>query len=356
MKTTIQPILTVHLNHIKDNYKELCHMAAPAKVAAVVKDDSYGLGAKQVVQTLYPTCRTFFVAYAFEGALIRPFAPEADIYILQGIGQEDIECVRTNRLIPVLSSLEDIKWWEQLNISDIRPAVQMDTGLNRLGLRAQDLALLPPAQRNHFSLFMSHLACADTPDHPMNGRQQRSFDDGRELFQHTPYSLSASGGTLLGPDFTYDIVRTGALLYGITRPQTGVPALKSAITIRATVLQTATIQPCESISYGATFTADRPMKIAVVSIGYGDGLFVSLSNKGCFWSNARRLPILGRVCMDSTMCDITDCPEITAGDTVDVLNDSYTPDEMALDAGTHGYEILSRFGKGTRFIKNNITA
>lgn len=352
MKTTVQPFFTVHLNHIQSNYQVLKTKAAPARTAAVVKDNAYGLGAEHVVKTLYPTCSTFFVAYASEGAQIRPFAPNASIYVLQGIGTNDLKTVKENRLIPVLSSLEDVAWWNNQGITDIEPALQIDTGLNRLGIRPADLHLLTPEQRRNICLFMSHLACPDTPTHPMNSHQREVFEECRTLFPHVPMSLSASGGTLLGSGYTYDLVRIGALLYGITRPKSTDLPLKSVLSIRATVLQTVSIDAGESISYGATFTATHPMKIAIVSIGYGDGLFVSLSNKGRFWVNGKSLPILGRICMDSTICDITNAPDLRPGDLIDVLNDTYTPDDMAQDAGTSAYEILSRFGKGIRFIRN----
>lgn len=353
MKTAIQPVFTVHLNHIRNNYQILSAKASPARTAAVVKDNAYGLGAEHIVRTLYPTCSAFFVAYAWEGAQIRPFAPKADIYVLQGIGADDLKTAKENRLIPVLSSLEDIAWWYNQGISDIKPALQIDTGLNRLGMRPADLHLLTAEQRRNISLFMSHLACPDTPAHPMNAHQRNLFEECRQMFPHVPLSLSASGGTLLGSEYTYDLVRIGALLYGITRPKSDDLPLKSALSIRATVLQTASVAAGESISYGATFTAVHPMKIAIVSIGYGDGLFVSLSNKGRFWVDGKSLPILGRVCMDSTICDITNAPDLRPGDLVDVLNDTYTPDDMARDAGTSAYEILSRFGKGIRFIRKD---
>ena len=351
MKTAIQPVFTVHLNHIRNNYQILSAKASPARTAAVVKDNAYGLGAEHIVRTLYPTCSAFFVAYAWEGAQIRPFAPKADIYVLQGIGADDLKTVKENCLIPVLSSLEDVAWWHNQGITDIKPALQIDTGLNRLGMRPADLHLLTSEQRRNISLFMSHLACPDTPDHPMNAYQRNIFEECRQLFPHVPLSLSASGGTLLGSEYTYDLVRIGALLYGITRPTPDDLGLKSALTVQARVLQTVPLNAGESISYGATFTAAHPMKIAIVSIGYGDGLFVSLSNKGRFWVDGKSLPILGRVCMDSTICDITKAPDLRPGDLIDVLNDTYTPDDMARDAGTSAYEILSRFGKGIRFIR-----
>lgn len=353
MKTAIQPVFTVHLNHIRNNYQILSAKASPARTAAVVKDNAYGLGAEHIVRTLYPTCSAFFAAYAWEGAQIRPFAPNADIYVLQGIGADDLKTVKENRLIPVLSSLEDVAWWYNQGISDIKPALQIDTGLNRLGDAADrftpaHIRTTPKYQPVYVSSGVSGYAGSSdecTPTEPI--RRMPSNVSARAL------SLSASGGTLLGSEYTYDLVRIGALLYGITRPKSDDLPLKSALSIQATVLQTASIDAGESISYGATFTAAHPMKIAIVSIGYGDGLFVSLSNKGRFWVDGKSLPILGRVCMDSTICDITNAPDLRPGDLVDVLNDTYTPDDMARDAGTSAYEILSRFGKGIRFIRKD---
>ena len=351
MKNTIYPTFTVHLQSIKENYHKICKKIYPTQVAAVVKDNAYGLGAKKVVQTLYPECKSFFVAYAKEGALIRPLAPEANIFILQGIGKNDLNIVKKNNLIPVLSSLEDISFWENTGIKNIKPALQMDTGLNRLGLRLSNLNKISLEQKK-YSLFISHLGCSDIPNHPMNLIQLKTFEKGKRFFDKLPASLSASGGALLGKPYLYDMARVGALLYGISQPVGKLREFKNPLRIQAVVLQTAEIQAGESISYGATYTASRPRKIAIVSIGYADGLFVSLSNKGGFYFHNNPLPFLGRVCMDSTICDISDSPSLQQGDLVDVLNEVYTADDMAIDAQTNGYEILSRFGKGVRFIRS----
>lgn len=349
---SIYPIMNIYLNRVLDNYRLLQSMLPSVQIAAVVKDNAYGLGAKEVAKALSNDCHTFFVAYASEGAVVRSVSPKSDIYILQGIAEDDLEIVKKNHLIPVLSSLESWRWWQGQAISDIKPAIQVDTGFNRLGFQEQEILRLSPNERDNASLFLSHLACADTPSHPLNRAQLKKFMKLHEFFPKTPTSLAASGGLLLGKNYWQDIMRIGALMYGIALPKDMKEKLQHTVHISATVLQTAHLKKGETVSYGASYTADSDKKIATISIGYGDGLPRALSNQiGRFFYQGQSLPILGKVCMDCTICDVTHIPDLPVGASVEILNDTYNVDDMALDAGTIGYEILSRFGKNSRFLK-----
>ena len=135
------PVLNINLKKLIENYKQLMTMSTPAIPSAVVKDDAYGIGAKIVAQTLYKKahCRHFFVAHAKEGADIRPYAPDATIYVLQGIGADTRTLFERNNLTPVISSPEMLKFWQQYKIDGIKPAIQIETGLNRLGFRKEEL-------------------------------------------------------------------------------------------------------------------------------------------------------------------------------------------------------------------------
>lgn len=218
MPILTRPILEINLNNLLDNYKQLKALSAHAEAAAVVKDDAYGLNAEIVAQKLYNDggCRNFFVAHGIEGERIRKFVPDANIFVLQGIGEDSIDSFKKCKLTPVIGSPEMFEWWKQNKIEGIKPVIQIETGLNRLGFRESDLAKLSSADKKEFGMVLSHLACADAKEHFMN---QHQLDNFRRLkakyFPKIPATLSASDGTFLGPDYQWDMVRLGAAMYGI---------------------------------------------------------------------------------------------------------------------------------------------
>ena len=179
MHILTRPILEINLNNLLDNYRMLAALAAPAVPAAVVKDDAYGLGAAVVAKLLYQKagCRTFFVAHAPEGQKFAGETPEAQIYVLQGIGEDSLACfANTPQLIPVISCPQMLEFWKQSGLGGRKPAIQIETGLNRLGFREDELAALSDDDRRLFGLVMSHLACGDEKDHFMNAHQIENFE------------------------------------------------------------------------------------------------------------------------------------------------------------------------------------
>lgn len=360
MRIFTQPVMQIDLNHLAQNYQRLKKLSAPSECGAVVKNDAYGLGAISVARRLYREgCRRFFVAHASEGAQIRPHVADAAIYVLQGIGTDSIALFKTAHLTPVLSTPGQLKFWEENALTDIRPILQVETGLNRLGLHLSDLRALTQAQKESFSYVLSHLACADEPTHFMNERQRLAFKEIKAFFPNTPATLSATDGVFLGKEYHFDMVRLGAGLYGLNpfHPASLYPqgmTLKPVLYIKAPILRIADVKAGEYIGYGATYQALKNTKTATVSIGYGDGLPRALSNKGCVRIGGLFAPIIGRVSMDNVMCDVSDMNDVREGDFAAVLDDVYTADDMAVHAGTIGYEILSNLGKGDRFCKSYI--
>ena len=329
--------LTIDLSAIRANWKSLADMAPGARAGAVVKADAYGLGAARVAPALYDAgARDFFVALASEGRAIRPLlAQDADIYVLSGhMEGEDL-----TGLIPVLNSPEQF-----FRDRALRPrgafAIQLDSGMNRLGLepgewaaiRAEALAAGP-------RLVMSHLACADEPEHPANAQQLQAFramTDGIGVRR----ALAATGGTLLGPDYHFDLVRLGIGMYG------GLPyaEAKPVVGLALPVIQTREVRPGESVGYGYAWTAQRPARIATVAAGYADGLFRALARQGelKLWAGERVCPVVGRISMDLITVDVTQLPFVP--DTLDILNERQGVDALADLAGTIGYEILTSLG------------
>lgn len=345
-----RPEFKVSLENLVDNYRVL-KQATQARPAAVIKADAYGLGAEQVAKCLAAEgCNAFFVAHAFEGAAVRAVVPYADIFVLQGIGQDSVADFKTYHLTPVIANPTMLSYWNTLGISDVRPIIQVETGLNRLGFRMTDAAALSAEQIGRFSYMLSHLACADEHTHFMNAHQRAAFETWREMLQ-LPATFSASDGVFLGTPYHYDMVRLGAALYGLNTEAGKRTTLKNVAFVRAPVLQIADVPAGSSVGYGATYTTDEPIRLAVVSIGYADGFMRSLSNRGHVRINGVLVPIIGRVSMDNIMCDVSKVPDVHEGDWADILDDVYRADDMASDAGTIGYEILTALGQGKRFCR-----
>lgn len=352
------PVFNISLKKLITNFELLKKLSAPAFAAGVVKDDAYGLGAVEITKALYNAgCRHFFVAHGSEGAIIRPVAPDAEIFALQGVGEDSLAYFQSAQLIPVICSLDMLRFWQQHKIANIHPAIQVETGLNRLGFRIEDLEQLTSQELADFSYVLSHLSCADEQAHFMNARQLDNFHYIKErFFKNTPATLSASDGVFLSDDFHFNLTRLGAALYGINTAPYRENEMSNILELKAPVLQVKHLPKGEFVGYSATFRAPENMKIAIVSIGYGDGLPRSLSNRGkvIFYENGKThfCPILGRVSMDNIICDVSMLKTVKTGDFGYLINDDYTIDDIARDAGTIAYELISNIGKNPRFIKN----
>lgn len=352
------PVLNINLKKLLQNYALLKNLSAPAHASAVVKDDAYGLGATEVTKALYKEgCRHFFVAHASEGAKIRKSAPKAEIFVLQGVGEDSLKDTLNANLIPVICSPDMLTYWQKKGVKDIKPAIQIETGLNRLGFREEDLEKLSQKELNSFSYVLSHLSCADEAAHFMNAHQLENFKRLKQrFFPHTPATLSASDGVFLGDDFHFDMTRLGAAMYGINTAPYRQNEMQNIIELKAPVLQVKHLPKGEFVGYSATFRAPKDMRIAIISIGYGDGLPRSLSNHGnvVFYEQNKPhfCPMLGRVSMDNIICDVSSLSHIKTGDWGYLINDDYTLDDVARDAGTIAYELISNLGKNPRFIKN----
>jgi alanine racemase len=350
-------ILTIDLAAIAENYKLLAAKVAPAECAGVVKADAYGLGVAQVAAALWQAgCRTFFVAASAEGVALRGLLPEATIYVLNGLHGVDPKDFAAAQLRPVLVSRREIDIW--LGSSDgrgnARFGLHFDTGMARLGMPPDEFEALVGHRetigRLHPSLVMSHFACADTPDHPLNREQIQRFRDasGRlQLSNDATRSLAASSGIFLGADSAFDLVRPGAALYGIAPLQNQPNPMRQVVRLQGRILQVRRVDAGSTVGYGATHRFARQSRLATIGVGYADGFMRSLSNRGGAYIGDRRAPIVGRVSMDLVTIDITDVPESDAevGTWVDLIGPHNPVDTVAAGAGTIGYEILTNLGR-----------
>lgn len=359
MRDRAGAILTIDLGAVAANWRLLAGMVAPrARVAAVVKAEGYGLGAAPVARALKLSgCRRFFVATLEEGIELRSVLPDAEIGVFDGPISLIPDEFAEYRLMPVLNSREQVDSWAALarRRGARAPAVlQIDTGMSRLGLsrlEAEALAADREAVAElDLALVLSHLACSDQPEHPLNRLQQQRLRRLGALFPGVPASLAASSGIFLGEDYHFDWVRPGAALYGVN-PSPGRPnPMRPVVALHGKILQVRDVDPGEAVGYGATWQPAAPARVAVVAVGYADGLPRALGNRGVAMLGDRRVPLVGRVSMDVVEFDVTGVPESLArtGAFVELLGPTLGLDDVAAAAGTIGYEILTRLGRRYR--------
>lgn len=353
-------ILTIDLDALAANYRSLRDLAASAECAAVVKADAYGLGMAKAAPALARAgCRTFFVATLGEATALRALLPGAVIYVFSGLMPGTAELYRAADLRPVLNSADEIREWASFcatRSEQLPCAVHIDSGMNRLGLSADEVDQVANArdlwQALTLSLVMSHLACADEPDHPKSETQRKLFDRLRARLPSALASLANSAGILLGPDFAYDLVRPGIALYGGHPRRYGKNPFRPVVHLKGRVLQVRQVASGETIGYGATRTMRRPSRIAVVSVGYADGFFRSLSAKDgedglAAYFGSHAAPILGRVSMDLITIDVSSVPEEISGrgGWAELIGPNVPAHAVAARAGTIDYEVLTNLGR-----------
>ncbi len=352
-------ILTIDLGAITANYKTLVARVMPGECAAVVKGDAYGCGIDQVTTALSAAgCQTFFVAHLSEARRVRAIAREAVIYVLNGFSSASGQGFVDTYARPVINSLVEVAEWDHF-VSTTgfsgSAALHVDTGMNRLGITIEEAAAIAShirSESHHIALLMSHLACADRPDHPLNDQQIRQFREVRSLFRGISSSLANSPGIFLDPSTYCDVVRPGVALYG-GNPMPGRPnPMKPAIGLEAHILQVRNLSRGAAVGYGSTWTAKRDSRIAVVAAGYADGVMraaaITESRKPREVLVAgKRCPIVGRISMDLMALDVTDLPvsAVRRDQMVTLIGEGLTLDEVAEQAGTISYEVLTSLSR-----------
>lgn len=363
-------LLVIDLDAVRFNYRLLRGLLQGAACGGVVKADAYGLGAAKVAPVLAAEgCRHFFVAHLDEALALLPHLPDdATTYVLNGLtrnGTDEAAClvVAGKAVAPVLNSVDQLAVWRGKAAQSGRvlpAAVQVDTGMSRLGLPPEDIKAVAADADAFIGLdvhfVMSHLACADEPRNPASTGQLANFRTARAaLGQHPALARSRScfansSGIFLGADYHFDLVRPGAALYGINPLPGRDNPLRGVASLFGRIIQTRWIPAGTHVGYGYTAMAARPTRVATLSVGYADGWLRSLSGKGAVWLGDDRLPILGRVSMDSICVDATDiAEERLAPDTpVELIGIHQDVDDVADAASTIGYEVLTSLGSRYR--------
>jgi len=336
---------TVDLDALTANYATLKAQAGGAEAAGMLKANAYGLGGSHVAAALWAAgARSFFTAGVGGAEALRQLlGPKADVYVLDGCRRDDAPRLIDAGLIPVLNSIEQIAHWRAGGGERRLAALHVDTGMNRLGVRPEEAADIASSGLP-VALVMSHLACGDFENHPMNPRQLAAFRAVRPLFPNARVSLANSGGIFQGPDYSFDMVRPGVALYGggpFGKPD---QRIAPVATLEAEILQVRDVPAGESIGYAASFEADKPIRIATVGVGYADGVLRSNQPKGQVWFEGALRPMLGRISMDTLAVDMSGCEAAQAGRFVELFGPNLPVDEAAARAGTIAYELLTSVG------------
>lgn len=325
------------------NWRWLRAQGGNADCGAAVKADGYGLGACAVVERLAAAgCRDFFCATWAEAEAIGPLPDGLALSVLHGVRADDMPAALAARVRPVLNTVDQVARWRE---SGGGPCdVMVDTGINRLGLTPEQArsGLLDGLT---IETLLSHLSCADEPGHPLNARQRDAFRAIRDAVPARRYSLANSAGILLGRDYCFDLLRPGIALYG------GVPvphddartALRLTVKMEAQVIQLRDVSAGEGVGYGANWTARADARIAVLNIGYADGMLRQLGPCLDAIVGGERRPLVGRISMDMITVDAGSAA-VTEGDWVEL---DYDLPKLAARSGLTQYELLT--GLGRRF-------
>jgi alanine racemase len=352
-----QGILTIDLGAVIHNYTVLKNQAEPgSKMSAVIKANGYGLGAVEIAKAVNRVgCEDFFVSSVEEGIAIRKVLKDVRIFVLNGFYSSVADAYADHNLIPMLGSFIEIENYKKLGAKrgkKLDAFLSFNTRMNRLGLGSVetekligDMSML---EGINVTGIMSHFACADEKDHPLNETQYKVFDDIARHFPKAEKSLANSSAIFRDKKYHYDLLRPGMALYGLNPTPEVKNPMKPVVSLNVPVIRVRLIYKGASVGYGATWTAEKDTPLATISAGYADGIPRHLSNKGALYWKGYRCPIRGRVSMDLTTVDLSAVPENERpkpGDSMELLGEHQSADAMAEDAGTIGYEILTSLGQ-----------
>ncbi|MDB5724546.1 MAG: alanine racemase [Novosphingobium sp.] len=322
---------------LTDNWRTLAAMSGRAACGAAIKADGYGLGASGVVRRLAAVgCRDFFVATWAEALALAPSG--VSLAVLHGVREEDLPAALSGIARPVLNTALQVTRWKATGRGVCH--VMVDTGMNRLGVSAEEVAagLLDGLT---IDTLMSHLASADE-DVALNEAQRSAFAALAGKTAAKRMSLANSAGIALGAGYAFDLTRPGIALYGGVPRQELEGRIRQVVTPEAQILQRRLVPAGGVVGYNATWTAPAPTEVAILNLGYADGYWRGFSNKGVARAGDRALPVIGRVSMDLTAIDVTAAPELAEGDWVAI---DYALPEASAISGMSQYELLTGMGR-----------
>ena len=354
--------LTIDVGAVVANYRSLADRCAPADCTAVVKADAYGLGADVIAPALAAAgARTFFVAHLDEALRLRRVLPGIRVGVLNGAPPAAAALCAASGILPVLNHPGDVAAWMALcRQQDVRlPAyLHIDTGMNRLGFGPGDLDDLAddpdPFRVISIQAVLSHFACADDATSPITAAQAEAFSRARARLPARPASLANSSGIFRSRAYHLDLVRPGYALYGGNPTPEAANTMRHTVRLTSHVIQLRRVDSPSTVGYGATYSLRTKGKIATIPVGYADGYLRSLSNRGKVWIAGRPASIVGRVSMDLITVDVSHLSDdaVQPGTPVELIGPQLPVDDVAREAGTIGYEVLT--GLGGRYARRYV--
>ena len=341
-------ILEVNTKNLQFNYKKLSRLANKSICAATIKSDAYGIGVFSVFDALFKAkCRHFFVATTQEALELRKKRSAGIIYVLNGLESNNISVFSNYKIIPILNDIDEYNYVSK-NIKkykNLKFGLHVDTGINRLGINFKEFLGLK--FKNNIHILVSHLASSDENKNYYNTVQNTRFRKAIDQQVNVKIkSISNSFALVLGKDYHYDLIRPGISLYGGHQNTKMKKIIKPVAALKAKILQIKEIGKNEYIGYNQTYKTTKKLKVAVVGVGYGDGISRLLSNVGAVYSKKYKYKILGRVSMDTITIDITrNSNHLKVGQYIEIFNYRFGIDSLAKQCNTIPHEILTSITK-----------
>ena len=346
----------INKNNIIYNSNIILKKSKNKIISPVIKADGYGIGAKALIKILIECgYKSFFLGNISEGIEIRKIDKNIELFILNCGHPFNFASIKKYKLIPVINNLKDLKLWSQYSSKKYHCILNIDTGMNRLGINLQELDGLSGTEyfKNiNIKFIMSHFACAEDINNLMNKIQLEELLNCSKILKkickkEIKTSICNSSGIWLGKEYLLDIVRPGAAFLGISPTLHIRNPLKEVISIYAQITQIRRVKKNDTIGYGRTLTIKKNTTIATLSIGYSNGLSRLLSNIGDVYIKDKKLKILGRISMDLTVIDISifKNDEVKNGDIVEIFGPNRSLEEFAKMNKTIPYEILCTMAK-----------
>ncbi len=336
-------ILNINVKNLIYNYNYFKKLNKKLIVAPTIKANAYGLGDKKILKLLIKLgCKHFFVSTLYEGINLKNKNKNIQIYVLNGLQNHKLNLFSKANLVPIINSLDEYK---KIKKTSLKYAIHIDTGIHRLGIPVEDFNKIDTKCKN-IKLIMSHLSSSDENNNKYNSKQKKIFNELiRKFDKKIIYSLANSHGAILDKSYLYDMIRPGIGIYGCFENSKLEKKIKNVLTLKGKILQIKYINKNRYVGYNQTFKTKKRIKVAIIGLGYEDGIPRRLSNKGIVYYKNNSFKIIGRVSMDLFTIDISkNSHDLKVGMYVDIFNDENMINNFAKKCDTISYEILTSIG------------
>ncbi|HEY7776776.1 MAG TPA: alanine racemase [Kineobactrum sp.] len=346
----------LNLAALRHNVGVTRELAPDTQLMAVVKANAYGHGSVVMARALEPLVDALAVACSEEALELRTAGIRCPILLMEGVFEaHELITAAQHSLWVTIDNETQLRWLEETRLpGPLHCWLKVDTGMHRLGVSPSQFPefhqrLLASGKLRELPVLSTHFASADELDNPQTAQQLALFEatcNGVEGLR----SAANSPAVLAWPEAHYDWIRPGFMLWGnspFAAPQPQAAALKPVMTLSSAVISVRSIAVGERVGYGGSWQAQRPSRIATVTIGYGDGYPRTATNGTPVLIDGERAPLVGRVSMDMVTVDVTDLPPVAIGAPAVLWGDGLPVTEVARTAGTSGYELLTRMPSRT---------